>query len=184
METIWLTDLVYQTEQYMHLKGRIWKGIDYILFFFLPFITLCAEERPFELTHLPSFFFLHHTYLSFLKYQKPRTVSEIKIVSLYVIFKRLLEYPSPMITGYFHIGCHFKVKNLQGQSHHLSSARFPDTQSCSEMASSLLHNKDLAPWHCLFLDRCWESFKRGFTVTISGLLFRGKVFKRKKLLCI
>lgn len=86
-----------------------------------------------------------------------------------------------MITGYFHIGCHFKVKNLQGQSHHLSWTGFPDTLSRSEPASGPLHNKDLGPWHCLRLDLYWESFKAGFTATIAAMLYRGRICKRKQL---
>lgn len=171
----------------MYLKGRIWKTIGYLPSLHPPSIALCLEEQtPIELTHSCSSLFLHYKHLSFLKCQEPRTIPEINIVSLYVIFKGSFRVPFPMIAGYFHISCHFKVKNLQGQSHHLSSTGFPDTQSCSEMASGLLHNKDLAPWHCFFLDLCWESFKGGFPATFSGLLFRGRVFKRKKknYLCI
>lgn len=139
-----------------------------------PFIALCLEEQiPIELKHSCSSLFLHYKHLSFLKCQEPRTIPEINIVSLYVIFKGALRVSFPMIAGYFHISCHFKVKDLQGQSHHLSSSGFPDTQGCSEMASGLLHNKDLAPWHCFSLDLCLQ---RGLSCNLFRAAFQGQGF--------
>lgn len=142
------------------------KGYWLSFFFFLLFIVLCVE----------GIFSFEPRHFSSLQTSKLSYVPEIKTVSFYAIITGLLEYLPSMIMGYFHTGCHCKVKNLQGQSHHLSSTRFPDTQSCSEMASGFMHNKDLAPCHCLSLDLCWESFKRGFTKTIARLLFRGRAF--------
>ena len=176
---------------YMHLKGRIQKEIDYLFsfsflsfFFFLLFIALCVgEQYPLNWNiFLLSYFFITNS-LAFLNIKRVQTYTWNKNCFPLCNFQgAFLEYLSPMIIGYFHIRCHFKVKNVQGQSHHLSSTGFPDTRSCSEMASGLLHNKDLAPCHCLFLDLSWESFKRLFPATISGLLLRGRVFKRKKII--